>query len=239
MTKRLSVEVWSDIVCPWCAIGKRRLEAALARFPHREDVELVWRSFELDPSAPALQAEDNVTRLARKYGRTREAAVEMIQRVTDTAAAEGLELRLAHSRSGNTFDGHRLLHWAAEHGLQSALQERLLRGALSEEQPIGDRDVLVRLAAEAGLDADAARAVLGGDRFAQAVRDDEEEARNLGIRGVPFFVLDRAIGVSGAQPTEVLLGALTQAWANAPVREPDPSTAGASCGPNGCGPGPH
>jgi predicted DsbA family dithiol-disulfide isomerase len=162
----------------------------------------------------------------------------MIRRVTETAAGEGLELRLAHARSGNTFDGHRVLHFAAEHGLQQAVKERLLRAALSEEQAIGDRDVLVRVASEAGLDADAVRAVLSSDRFVREVRDDEERARELGITGVPFFVLDGRLGVSGAQPTAVLLRALTQAWEAAPATSSD-AGAGGACGPNGCAPALH
>jgi predicted DsbA family dithiol-disulfide isomerase len=211
--KTLCVEIWSDVVCPWCAIGKRRFESALARFPQRDSVTVVWRAFELDPSAPAVQPGDNATRLARKYGRTRDQAVAMIEQVTETAAREGLSFDLVHARPGNTFDAHRLLHLAADRGLQAAVKERFFRAYMGERQPIGEPEVLARLASEAGLDAEEVRATLASDRFADEVRKDEEVARRLGIHGVPFFVLDSAIGVSGAQPPDVMLGALEQAWA--------------------------
>jgi predicted DsbA family dithiol-disulfide isomerase len=166
--KALTVDVWSDIVCPWCAIGKRRLEAALAKFPHRDDVEVVWRAFELDPSAPPVRSEDNVARLAEKYGRSKAEAEAMLANVTDVAARDGLDFQLARARSGNTFDGHRLLHLALERGVQGAVKERLLRAYMTEGEAVGDRDVLVRLASEAGLDAAEARAVLETDRYAFA-----------------------------------------------------------------------
>lgn len=231
--KKLQVDIWSDVVCPWCAIGKRRFEAALARFSHKDDVDIVWRAFELDPSAPSVHEGDNATRLARKYGRTREQAVAMIQGVTDTAKRDGLDFDLLGSRSGNTFDAHRLLHLAAERGVQGAVKERFFRAYMSEREPIGDRDVLVRLASEAGLDAEEVRATLASDRFSADVREDEEIARKLGISGVPFFVLGGAIGVSGAQPAEVLLKALEEAWAKAPEASAG-SQEGAVCGPDGC-----
>jgi predicted DsbA family dithiol-disulfide isomerase len=213
MNKPLKIDVWSDIVCPWCAIGKRRLEAAIAKFSHGDAVEVVWHAFELDPSAPAVRAEDNATRLAEKYGRTKAEAEAMIQEVSDTAAKDGLDFQLARTRSGNTFDGHRLLRLAAERGLQGALKERLFRAYMTEGEAIGDPAVLVRLAAEAGLDPDEVRAVLASDRYASDVREDEETARKLGIRGVPFFVFGERLAVSGAQPVDVLLGALEQAAA--------------------------
>jgi predicted DsbA family dithiol-disulfide isomerase len=236
--KHLTVDVWSDIVCPWCAIGKRRLEAALAAFPHHDDVEVVWRAFELDPSAPAVQVGDNVSRLATKYGRSKAEAHAMLRRVTETAAADGLDFRLEQARSGNTFDAHRLLHWAAEHGLQGALKERFFRAYFTEEQAIGERDVLVRLASDVGLDAEQARVVLASDRFATDVREDEGTARKLGISGVPFFVLGGSLGVSGAQPAEVLVRALTQAWDNALEVPGDDDSSGAACGVDGCSPSP-
>jgi len=210
--KTLQVDIWSDIVCPWCAIGKRRLEMALANFPHRDAVEVVWHSFELDPSAPAVRDHDNATHLAEKYGRTKAQAEAMIQQVRDTAAKDGLDLQLATARSGNTFDGHRLLHFATEKGLQNEVKGRLLRGYMTEGQAIGDRDVLVRLASEAGLDAEEVRAVLASDQYGSDVREDEQTARRLGIRGVPFFVFGGKLAVSGAQPSELLLEALETAW---------------------------
>jgi len=232
--KKLRVDVWSDVVCPWCYIGKRRLEAALARFPHREAVELVWRAFELDPGAPRARSESPVERLSQKYGRTRAQAQAMMAQLARTAAGDGLELHLETARSGNTFDAHRVLHLAAERGAQDAVKERLLRGYMTEGEAIGEPEVLARLAAEAGLDADEVRAVLASDRYAGDVREEEEAARALGITGVPFFVLGGKIGVSGAQPSDVLLAALQKAWEMAAEGADEDAQEGAACGPEGC-----
>lgn len=214
--KKLRIDVWSDLVCPWCAIGNRRLERALEQFPHREAVEVVWHSFELDPSAPPVHEGDHVQHLADKYGRSRAEAEAMVQRVIDLAAQDGLTLRLMQARAGNTFDAHRLLHFAAERGLEPAVRQRLFRGYMTEGEPIGQRDVLVRLAAEAGLPADETRAVLESDRYADDVRDDEAAAQAIGIGGVPFFILGGRLGISGAQPVELFVRALDQAWAKQP-----------------------
>jgi predicted DsbA family dithiol-disulfide isomerase len=209
----LSVEIWSDIACPWCYIGKRRFEAALAGFDHADEVEVTWRSFELDPQAPREREGDRVDHLARKYGTTREQAQAMHDQMTGIAAGEGLEFRFDIARSGNTFDAHRLTHLAAAHGLQDEMKERLFRAYLSEGEAIGDPAVLERLAVEVGLPADEARDVLGDDRYAGEVRDDEELAASLAITAVPFFVVDRAIAASGAQPPELLRELLERAWA--------------------------
>jgi predicted DsbA family dithiol-disulfide isomerase len=234
--KKLHVDVWSDVVCPWCAVGKRRLEAALAKFPHRADVEVVWRAFELDPAAPRVVAGDNAERIAKKYGRSRAQVEEMTAQLTRLAAAEGLEFHLDRSRSGNTFDAHRVLALAHERGVQDAVKERFFRGYMTEGEAIGEPEVLVRLAAEAGLDPEEVRATLATDRFADEVRDEERAAREMGISGVPFFVIGGKLGVSGAQPTEVLLGALTQAWASAEAEKgTGEASEGAACGPDGCG----
>jgi predicted DsbA family dithiol-disulfide isomerase len=236
----LEVEVWSDVVCPWCYVGKRRLEAALARFPHKEQVRLTWRSFELDASAPRSYAGQGTyaERLARKYGTDVPQAQGMLDRMTAVAAEEGLTFDFGKARPGNTFDAHRLLHLAAERGVQDRLKERLVRACFTEGQPIADVDTLVALAAEAGLPAEEARAVLAGDRYADAVRADEARARQLGISGVPFFVLGNRYGVSGAQPAEVLLQALQQAWDETVAVRPLPLAGavpqGESCGPDGC-----
>jgi predicted DsbA family dithiol-disulfide isomerase len=210
----MKVEIWSDVVCPWCYIGKRRFEAALARFPHRDAVELVWRSFELDPAAGPSpeQPGSYADRLAAKYGGGLEQAQSMLDSMTATAAAEGLAFRFDLTRLGSTFDAHRLLHLARERGVQDAVKERLDRATFTEGLAVSDRDELVQVVVEAGLDADEAREVLATDRYADAVRADEAQASAYGITGVPFFVVDGTYGVSGAQPAELLEQVLETAW---------------------------
>ena len=210
----MKVEIWSDVVCPWCYVGKRRFEQALAGFAHREDVELVWRSFELDPTAgpsPAT-AGDYADRLGRKYGGGREGGQRMVDNMTATAAAEGLDFRFDKARTGNTFDAHRLLHLALERGVQDQVKERLDRATFSEGLAVSDHEELVAVVAEAGLDPDEARAVLASDRYADAVRADQAQARAYGITGVPFFVVEERYGVSGAQPAELIREVLETAW---------------------------
>ena len=211
----MNVEIWSDIVCPWCYIGKRRFEAALARFAHRDAVTVVWRSFELDPHAPRRHPGTLDDLLARKIGATRAQAVALNAQVMTLAAAEGLAYRLDRAQPGNTFDAHRLLHLAAERGLQEAVKERLLQAYFTEGLPIGEADSLVQVVAEAGVDATEARAVLAGEAYAAAVRADEQRAVALGISGVPFVVVDERYGVSGAQSPDMFLDVLEQAWAAA------------------------
>ncbi len=211
----MHVEIWSDIACPWCYIGKRRFEAALAEFEHRDEVTVTWRSFELDPDAPRERTGDRAERLAEKYGMTVEQAREAERSLTQTAAGDGLDFHFEIARSGNTFDGHRLVHLAAEHGLQDAMKERLLRAYFTEGELIGDHATLQRLAVEVGLPADEVAATLASERFADDVRDDERTAAAFGISAVPTFVVDRALGASGAQPPEVLLELLRQGWARA------------------------
>jgi predicted DsbA family dithiol-disulfide isomerase len=232
---KLRVDIWSDIACPWCYIGKRHFEQALGKFAHKGEVDVVWRAFELDPSAPRVRdaSVGYVDRLARKYGTQPAQAKVMLDRVVAAGAAAGLELRFDHIRSGNTFDAHRLLHLAHDHGRQDAMKERLMRGYLTEGQAVGQPEVLATLAGEVGLDPEAARDVLASDRYTAEVRQDEAMAHELGISGVPFFVLDGRLGVSGAQPADVLLGALDKAWTDlAPKLET--FAEGATCGPDGC-----
>jgi predicted DsbA family dithiol-disulfide isomerase len=213
----LTVEIWSDVVCPWCYVGKRRLESALAEFEH--PVEVTWRSFELDPSAPRVRDLPTAEHLATKYGMSVEQAQASQAQLTELAAADGLEYHLDRTRGGNSFDAHRMIHLAAAHGLQDAAKERLMRAYFTESEPIGDPDTLVRLIAELGIDPDEARAVLESDAYADAVRAEEELAHRIGIQGVPFFVLNRRYGVSGAQPAELLLQALQKAWDDGPRSE--------------------
>jgi predicted DsbA family dithiol-disulfide isomerase len=204
----MKVEVWSDVVCPWCYIGKRRFESALSDYEHASDVEIVWRSFELDPHAPRVQGESAVEHLAGKYGMTLDQARAAQSRVSTIAAGEGLEYRLGETQRGNSFDAHRLLQLARVRGLQGDVKERFLRAYFIEAESIGDPQALQRLAVEAGLERDEVAEVLAGERFATEVREDERRAQSLGIRAVPFFVLDERIGVEGAQPSEVILQAL-------------------------------
>ena len=231
----MRVEIWSDVVCPWCYVGKRRFEQALASFPHRDEVEVVWRAFELDPSAPAERTEGQAVHLAQKYGRTLEQAQEMLDSMTATAAQEGLDFRFDVMRGGNTFDAHRLLHLAAERGVQDAVKERLLRATFTEGEPVAEGETLVRLVAEAGLDAAEAREVLASGRYADEVRADERDAQRFGITGVPFFVVDRTYGVSGAQPAEVLRQVLDKAWADSrPVQLVSTGGSGPGCDGDAC-----
>jgi predicted DsbA family dithiol-disulfide isomerase len=231
----VKVEIWSDVVCPWCYIGKRRFERGLSGFAHRDEVEVVWRSFELDPQAPRDSDENQVDRLARKYGMTREEALAAQQRVTGLAEQEGLAYRLDIARPSNTLDAHRLLHLAAERGVQGPVEEGLMAAYFTQGRPLGDPETLVAVAAEAGLDERAAREVLAGDAYAEEVAADEREAAQLGISGVPFFVLDRRYGISGAQPADVILRALEQAWADAhPITLLTPGAGGESCADGTC-----
>jgi predicted DsbA family dithiol-disulfide isomerase len=209
------VEIWSDVVCPWCYIGKRRFEAALARFPQRDDVEVRYRSFELDPTAERSNDNGSAEALAAKYGMSVEQMRAMRDQITSLAAEEGLEYHLDDTHGGNTLPAHRLIHLAEAHGLQHEAKERLMHAYFSEGAAIGDDETLVRLIAEVGVDADEARAVLASDRYEAEVREDEDLARRMGINGVPFYVLGRRYGVSGAQPPEALLEALGKAYAEA------------------------
>jgi predicted DsbA family dithiol-disulfide isomerase len=209
----MRVEIWSDVVCPWCYLGKRNFEEALQQFGHREDVDVIYRSFELDPSAPQGQAEPVVELLASKYGMTAEQAGAAQRQMEQRAAQAGLTFRMEGLRRGNTRDAHRLLHLAGERGRQAELVERLHRAYFTDEESIFDHASLTRLAAEAGLDPAEAAAVLNSDRYADAVTADERTAQALGANGVPFFVIDRRYGISGAQPAAVMTQALDQAWA--------------------------
>ncbi len=209
----MQVEIWSDIACPWCYVGKRRFETALEGFEHRDDVRVTWRSFELDPTAPPEREGDRAAHLAEKYGMTHGQAVDMEDHLTRVAAAEGLGLRFDITRAGNTFDAHRLVHLAAEHDLQDAMTERLFAAYHSQGELMTDQPALERLAGEIGLAPVVVREVLGGDRYAAEVREDERIAASFGINAVPFFVVDRKFGASGAQAPEILGKLLDNGWA--------------------------
>lgn len=208
------VEIWSDVVCPWCYIGKRRFEQALARFEHGDEVAVRWRSFELDPGAPRERRGSMAEHLAAKYHMTVAQAGDQLQRLDAMAAEEGLRYDLAHTRGGNTFDAHRLVHlgYARDAGTGSAVKEAMLHAYFTDLQPVGDPEVLVAVAVGAGLDEAEVRATLASDRFADDVRRDEQQAAELGCTGVPFFVVDRRLAVPGAQDADTLLAVLRRAW---------------------------
>jgi predicted DsbA family dithiol-disulfide isomerase len=208
----MQIEVWSDVICPWCYIGKRRLEMALAQFPHRESVHVIWRSFELDPDSPPQLPGTLEEMLAQKYQVTPLEAAAMNARVTEVAKQVGLDYRLSAARPGNTFDAHRLLHFAYSKQLGDGATERLMHAYFSESLAVGELESLARLAPEFGIAENDALVMLKSDAYGAEVRADEERAANFGITGVPFFVFDGKSGISGAQPVEVFSAALQKAW---------------------------
>ena len=206
------VEIWSDVVCPWCYVGKRNLEAALAGFDHADRVTVEWRSFELDPTTPARVELSMDEVLERKYGMTREEASAANRQMTELADKVGLEYHLDRVQIGNTFDAHRLIHLASHEGKAGEMKERLLRAYFTEGRAVSDRSTLGELASEVGLDPGRVADVLDGDEYAADVRTDEARAQELGSTGVPYFVFDERLGLPGAQPPDVLLRLLNRAW---------------------------
>jgi len=230
------VDVWSDVVCPWCFIGLANLGEALGRFDHEDEVDVVLHSFQLDPGAPRRDDQPLVERLAHKYGATVEQIRTQQARIVDLGAERGIDFRFDDAIGGNTFDAHRLLHLARARGRQIELKHRLGRAYFTDGEPIGEPDTLRRAALDVGLDADEVDAVLAGDAFADDVRADLDAARQIGVAGVPFFVVDGRLGMSGAQPPESLLELLDQGWL---TQEPAPvaivaGAEGEVCGPEGC-----
>jgi predicted DsbA family dithiol-disulfide isomerase len=215
VTVPMQVEIWSDVVCPWCYLGKKRFERALGEFAHSTEVEVIYRSFELDPAAPKEVTTPTISVLASKYGMSDEQAEQAQRQMEQRAAQDGLTFRMSGLRSGNTRDAHRLLHLAKARGLQPELAERLHRAYFTEQDSIFDHQALIRLAAEAGLEAGEVAGVLAGDDYAADVLADEAMARALGASGVPFFVIERRYGISGAQPAKTIARVLDEAWENA------------------------
>lgn len=213
----MKVEIWSDVVCPWCYIGKRRFERALAAFDGRDEVEVEWRSYQLHPDQPRGAAEDHDAYLARTFDASPEQVAAMNERIVELAAAEGLDYHFETYKVINTIDAHRILHLAKAHDLGTVAHERLLRAQLVEGELLEDPATLTRLAGEIGVDPAEAATVLASDAYLDSVELDFEEAAALGIHAVPFFVLDRRYGIAGAQPAEVFLSALRQARGDAPA----------------------
>jgi predicted DsbA family dithiol-disulfide isomerase len=207
----MRVDIWSDVICPWCYVGKARFEKALDGFAHRDEVEVVYHSFELDPSAPRGQGESNLAMLSAKFGKTPAEALALDDQVGSLARAEGLGFDSGRP-TGNTFSIHRVLHLGLDRGVQPALLGAVNEAYFARARDVFDRDVLTEVAVGAGLDAAEVGKVFDGDDYADEVRQDEAQARQIGINGVPFFVFDMALGASGAQPTALFASALNQAW---------------------------
>jgi predicted DsbA family dithiol-disulfide isomerase len=202
----VEVEIWADIGCPWCYIGKRRFEQALDRFEGRDEVHVTWRAFQLDPAAPPERPGSAAAHIARKYGTSEEEARARQAQIAALAARDGLELRFDRVRTGNTFDAHRVVALAAEQGRQDEMLERLFHAYFTEGVLVSDHEALRGLAADLpGIDE-----LLAGDRCADAVAADQELAAAIGIRGVPFYAAGRRIGATGAQDVEVLLDMLEE-----------------------------
>jgi predicted DsbA family dithiol-disulfide isomerase len=208
----MRVDIWSDFVCPFCYIGKRRFEEALRKFEHGDEVEIVYRSFELDPQAKRDGNPGVHDMLAAKYGMSREQAIANTNQLARQAKEVGLDFHFESSISTNTFDAHRLAHYAAVEGKQNEMTERLLKAHFTDSLHLGDIEALTDLAAEIGLDRAGVLGVLKSGEYSDQVRADEAEAQRHGIRGVPFFVMNRKYGVSGAQPVELFTQTLQKAW---------------------------
>ena len=209
----MQIEIWSDVICPWCYVGKRRFEMALGNFAQKESVTVTWRSFELDPKSPRQYPVTLEEMLASKYNVSLQEAASMNARVSGLAQEVGLNYQLSKARPGNTFDAHRLLHFANSRHLGDKATERIMQAYFSESLAIGDRASLAKLASEIGIDESEALALLESDAYSAEVRADEARAAKYGISGVPFFVIDEKIGISGAQPVETFAQALEQASA--------------------------
>ncbi|WP_028610726.1 DsbA family oxidoreductase [Paenibacillus harenae] len=208
----MKVEIWSDYVCPFCYIGKRKLETALDQFAHKEKIETAYRSFELNPGADPNSNISTYSMLAAKYGMSIDQAKATSKNVAEQAAAVGLTFHFDGTVETNTFDAHRAVHYAAEHGKDKELAERLFKAYFTDGVNVGSREKLAELSGEVGLNTAEVAEVLASSLYADVVREEEEEGSRLGIRGVPFFVIDRKYAVSGAQSPEVLLDTLNKAW---------------------------
>jgi predicted DsbA family dithiol-disulfide isomerase len=207
----MQIEIWSDIQCPFCYIGKRHFEKALEAFPDKDQVQIIWKSFQLDPDLNAASATNIYDYLAQRKGISREESIQMHQRVTEMAASVGLEYRFDKAILANSMNAHRLSHLAAKYGKQNEIEEILFQAYFIEGKNMADTETLVELGKKIGLNEDEIREMLLSDKYKTEVQNDIETASQIGVRGVPFFVFDRKFAVSGAQPVDVFAKALAQA----------------------------
>lgn len=243
----MRIEIWSDIACPWCYIGKRRFETALGDFAHKDEVEVAWRSYQLDPGLPDHYEGSETDYLGQTKGMPVEQVRQMFEHVTQQAAGEGLAYDFESIVVANSFTAHRLLHLAKSHGVMSRAEEELMSGHFEKGRDIGDLDYLAEVAQSVGIDAAETRRILSTDEYTAEVKADIAEAQALGANGVPLFVIDRKYAISGAQPPEAFARALETAWDESQRltvlagggSESDNNAAetfrdGAACGPEGC-----
>lgn len=212
-TGTIQVEIWSDVMCPFCYIGKRHFEKALEQFEHRDAVQVIWRSYQLDPDAQSQPGTDIYDYLAQRKGQSREWSLRAHESVTRMAAAAGLDYRFDRVVVANSWDAHRLMHLARIKGAEKQVNEHIFRAYFTEGKDVADAETLVGIGVDAGLDENEIRLMLAGDRFAREVQQEVEEAAALGCRGVPFFVVNRQWGITGAQPPEHMLETLRAAVA--------------------------
>ena len=230
----MRIDVWSDLVCPFCHVGRRYLDLALADFPHRDEVDVVWHSFELDRNAPPVLDGSNTARVADKYGVPVAQVEEQQRQMANAAAQVGLDFQWEQVQGGNTYDAHRVIHFARSKDLEEPVTRSLMHGWYTDGEALGEKSTLVRLGVAGGLDEAELRAVLDSDDFGYDVREDEAMATEIGISSVPTFVLDQKYAVVGAQPVEVFRNALAQVWEERGI---EPQQREAGCGACGCGAG--
>ncbi|TCM71066.1 putative DsbA family dithiol-disulfide isomerase [Acinetobacter calcoaceticus] len=230
----MRVDIWSDVVCPFCYIGKKRLEHVAAEAGITLDIH--WHSFELDPNAPAKHSNSNTERLAQKYGQSIAQTQQMERNVAQAAASEGIEFNWQHANSGNTFNAHRIIHLAQSKGLGNAAKEAFFYAYMTAGKSIGEVEVVREIALTIGLDPTEVNAFLNAEQYADQVREDEKIAHEqLNVTGVPFFVFDQRLALSGAQPREVFLQALQQAQAESDIdTDAIDAEAAAHCNADSC-----
>lgn len=233
----MKIEIWSDVVCPFCYIGKRKMEKALEKFPFKDKVEIEWKSFQLNPDQITKPGVSTLEDLSKSKGWSMDQTRQITANVVEMAQVEGLFFDFDKAVVANTKNAHRLIHLAKEHGLQDAMKERLLRAYFTDGLNVDDADTLVNLGKEVGLPEEKIKPMLESNQYQEAVDQDSYESRLLGVRGVPFFVLDRKFGISGAQSDEVFTQTLEKAWTefakNNPVIDISSSPDGESCDVDG------
>ena len=231
----MRIEIWSDYMCPFCYIGKRRFEEALESFPHKDQVEVIYRSYELDPNEPRDTDQTTYDSLAKKYGMSVQEAKSMTENVVAQARTVGLSYDFDVIKPTNSFDAHRVTHYAAEQGRAKEMTEVLFSAYFEKGEHIGSREVLIRLAGEVGIDPKQTAKMLEESTYSEEVRSDEKQGADLGIQGVPFFVIDRKYGISGAQPLQVFTDALTQGWSESQPLKVIGGSDDALCTDDSCG----